>query len=110
MKDRFLPAGSVVLLKGGSHKVMIVGFCSAAGVPERKLYDYIGVLFPEGLIKFDQNFLFDHKDIVQIFNVGYENDEAVQFNKHLKRFVANNVDENGMLKMAPDDILKEVNK
>ena len=30
MEDKFLPIGTVVLLKGGKKRVMIIGFCAMA--------------------------------------------------------------------------------
>ena len=55
MKERFLPIGSVVLLKGGKKEVMITSYCifptniqivdGKAVKPERKMYEYGGCIF-----------------------------------------------------------------
>ena len=37
MRDKYLPIGSVVLLKGGTKKVMITGFCSIAEENQEKI-------------------------------------------------------------------------
>lgn len=67
VKD-LLPIGSVVLLKDGDKRLMIYGVLQVADedeghdgeVPEE--YDYIGVLYPEGNIGGDHQYLFYHKD------------------------------------------------
>ena len=42
MKDRFLPIGTVVLLKGGSKRVMIIGFCAMAKEKEGRKVCFFG--------------------------------------------------------------------
>lgn len=76
--ERFLPIGSVVLLKNATKRVMITGFCCIRtdGEEGEKLYDYTGCLFPEGVVSSDQNLLFDHNQIDQVFNTGYVDDEV----------------------------------
>ena len=104
--EKFLPIGSVVLIKKAQRKLMIIGYCSTPKENERKLYDYVSVLFPEGLIKLDQVLIFNHDDIVKTFHMGYHNSESQKFNDQLHNFVKNNVDSNGYLKMNPSDIFK----
>ena len=48
MEKEFLPVGSVVLLKGGTKRVMVTGFCSVDNDDTTKIYDYTGCLYPEG--------------------------------------------------------------
>lgn len=104
--EKFLPLGTVVLLKDGVHKVMIIGYCAVENSASRKIYDYVGCLFPEGLIKLDQTLLFEHKNIVKVFSLGYQNKETVQFNTKLKNFVKNNVGSDGLLKSMPTEFMK----
>ena len=42
MKEKFLPIGTVVLLKGGKKRAMITGFCSIAQENQEKITDNIG--------------------------------------------------------------------
>ena len=37
--EKFLPIGSVVMLKGGTKRAMITGFCSVAQDDAQKTYD-----------------------------------------------------------------------
>lgn len=74
-----LPIGSVVILKGGLKKLMIVGMkISTEEAPDR-FYDYIGVLFPEGFIGEKSCFLFDHSEINDVVFLGYSNPEREAF-------------------------------
>ena len=64
---RFLPLGTVVLLKGAKKRLMITGFCSFDEEKKDKMYDYTGCLYPEGIITSKQMALFDHSQIEKIF-------------------------------------------
>lgn len=75
-----LPVGTVVLLKESTKRVMIVGVCQQ-GVSDKKIYDYAGVVFPEGYISSDKLFLFNNDQIQQIFAVGYQDVEQLEFLK-----------------------------
>ena len=81
--EKYLPIGSVVLLKGGTKKAMITGFCSVAEEDTKKMYDYTGCIYPEGFLDFDQICLFDHKQIEKVYHVGYIDEEEKSFKKEL---------------------------
>ena len=81
--DKYLPIGSVVLLKGGTKKAMVTGFCSIAEEDTGKMYDYTGCVYPEGFLDFDQICLFDHSQIENVYHVGYVDDEEREFKKEL---------------------------
>lgn len=74
-----LPIGSVVLLKGGSKKLMIIGLKPTKESQPDDVYDYIGVLYPEGFISNEYNFLFNHEDINDVVFTGYNNPERESF-------------------------------
>lgn len=80
-----LPIGSVVVLNGGQKKLMIFGIKQMDKDSEEE-FDYIGVLYPEGNIGDQGQFLFNHKDINQVFFQGYEDDERDDFLDKLARF------------------------
>lgn len=82
--EKFLPIGSVVLLKGGTKKAMITGFCSVVAEDKTKMYDYSGCVYPEGYLDFDQICLFDHEQIEKIFHYGYVDEEEKEFKKELQ--------------------------
>lgn len=77
--EKFLPIGSVVLLKGGTKKVMITGYCMKTKEKPDKIYDYNGCPFPEGMLKSDLTSVFDHNQISQVFFTGYRNEESDAF-------------------------------
>ena len=71
--EKFLPLGTVVMLKGASKRLMITGFCTmAAEEAEGVMYDYSGCMYPEGVISSDQTALFNHDQIEKICYMGYE--------------------------------------
>ena len=63
--QKYLPIGSVVLLKDATKKVMITGFCV---LPQEgnNVFDYCGCIYPEGMISSEQNCLFNHNQIEKI--------------------------------------------
>ena len=73
MKD-LLPVGSVVLLKDATKKLMIIGILQVKP-DEDKVYDYLGVPYPEGYVGAENNFLFNHADINDLIFKGYTNPE-----------------------------------
>ena len=89
MKEKFLPIGTVVLLKGGKKRAMITGFCSVAQENQDKIYDYSGCVYPEGYLSSNQVCLFDHEQIEEIYFVGFEDDEEKAFKEKLNTIVSN---------------------
>lgn len=81
MFKKLLPIGSVVLLKGGTKKLMIIGVKPVTAEKPNEIYDYIGVLYPEGFLSNEYNFLFNHDDINDIIFTGYNNPERENFIK-----------------------------
>lgn len=79
MLEGLLPIGSVVLLTGSVKKVMIIGVCQKGGKNPDAIWDYTGVLFPEGFIAPDKMFMFNNDQIDQIFALGYQDEEQMEF-------------------------------
>lgn len=79
MLKELLPIGSVVLLKNGTKKLMITGIKPVSEDKPDKVFDYIGVIYPEGFLSNEYNFLFNHNDINDIIFVGYNNLEREEF-------------------------------
>ena len=74
-----LPIGSVVMLKEGQRKLMIFGIMQMdAGAGDAE-YDYIGVMYPEGNVGQEMQYLFNHGDIAKILHRGYEDGEREAF-------------------------------
>ena len=76
LKD-LLPVGSVVLLNDAIKKIVIMGIMPIKKLEtgEAKMYDYVGVPYPEGFIGDQSILLFMHDQIQEVFFEGYKNDE-----------------------------------
>lgn len=87
MEEKYLPIGTVVLLKGGTKKVMINGYCAVAEDNKNKIYDYRGCPFPEGVIESNGVALFDHSQINEIIHMGFKNAESIDLSDKLELIV-----------------------
>ena len=87
--SEMLPIGSVVQLKNGTKKLMVCGI-KQTSLEDDKEYDYIGVMYPEGFIGGEYQFLFNHEDVETIQFKGYEDEERSRFIKNLSSFYENN--------------------
>lgn len=85
--EKFLPIGTVVMLKGGSKRAMITGFCIVPNEDKTKLYDYSGCLYPEGIVKSSQVLLFNHEQIEEVYHLGLVDDEEKEFKKKLNEII-----------------------
>lgn len=74
---KYLPVGSVVLLKGATKKSVIIGIMQNTVNKEGNVieHDYVGVMYPEGLLTPETMFLFNHDAITDVIFRGYENPE-----------------------------------
>lgn len=85
--EKYLPVGTVVMLKGGKKRAMITGFCAISDDDKTKVYDYSGCLYPEGFISSNQTLLFNHEQIDKIFYLGLIDDEEKQFKQKLNEMI-----------------------
>lgn len=63
-----LPLGSVITLKKGRKKLMIIGRIQeerSSGI----LYDYAAVLYPEGILDASELYMFQGEDIDRIYHI-----------------------------------------
>ena len=81
-----LPIGSVVLLKGGQKRIMIYGVKQSDENEPDIEYDYIGVMYPEGNLGSDYQFLFNHENIDTVVFTGFEDEERTDFIKKLSDY------------------------
>ena len=88
MEEKYLPIGTVCLLKGGKKRVMIIGFGIRPDENPDIMYDYLGCLFPEGVISLKQNMVFNHDQIQTIIAKGFADEETIKFNTELKNAIA----------------------
>ncbi len=92
-EERFLPIGTVVLLKGGKRELMITSYCimpsgevyDKNGKVENapQMYDYGACFYPEGMVTSDQLFAFNHDQIDRVCFKGYVTDNYKEISKVL---------------------------
>lgn len=87
MNNKYLPIGSVVLLEGGSKKIMINGYCVVAQEKPNKIFDYRGCPFPEGILDDKGVALFDASQIKEVCFQGLKNDDSIDFLDRLEMIV-----------------------
>ena len=83
-----LPIGSVIWLRDAERPLMIFGI-KQSNLETNEEYDYIGVLYPEGNMGTETQFLFQHKDIEKVVFRGYETEERKAFLDKLEAFYQN---------------------
>ena len=81
MMNEFLPVGTVVMLKEGTKRISIIGFCPVIG--DGREFDYVGCLYPEGLLNPNETLLFNHSDIKEIYHVGLKDQEHIDFSNKM---------------------------
>ena len=85
--EKYLPVGTVVMLKGGKKRAMITGFCTVSDEDSSKVFDYSGCLYPEGFISSNQTLLFDHNQIDKIYHIGLVDEEEKEFKQKLNELM-----------------------
>lgn len=83
-ENELLPIGTVVLLKNGTKRVMIIGYFPMENGNETK-YDYSGTLYPEGLIDSRKILLFNNDQIENVCFKGLQDEEQIRFQQRLKQ-------------------------
>lgn len=71
---KFVPVGSVVRLKGAEKNLIVIGILQFQ-MEKEKIYDYMGVVYPEGYIGAVSCALFNHEDIEEVIFQGYHDKE-----------------------------------
>lgn len=74
-KVKFLPLGSIVVIKGGVKKFMIVARGLGVNVGEKSSYfDYGACMYPEGMMD-DKMMYFQHEDITKTVFEGFSDED-----------------------------------
>ena len=81
MEEKYLPIGSIVKLKNNDNEIMIIGYYSVEYNDMVEIYDYLGCLYPEGLLLKNDFISFNHEDIVNCLFKGFENEKFVAMKK-----------------------------
>lgn len=93
--QRFLPIGTIVLLKGATKRLMISGYCAVDQEKKDEMWDYSGCMYPEGFLSSTQSFLFDHSQIAKIYSLGYKDSEEEEFQQRLNNYINSKKSEDG---------------
>ncbi len=83
IEEKYLPIGTVVLLKGAEKRIMITGFASMSPETGDNIFDYSGCVYPEGFLNYNEVCVFNHNQIERVFYKGYVDQEEVEFKKAL---------------------------
>lgn len=78
LRKKYLPVGSVVLLKDSQKRIMIVGVKQKQADSD-KVWDYSACLYPEGLLDPDKLYLFDTEQIARLYFIGLQDGEGLAF-------------------------------
>ncbi|MEH6947115.1 DUF4176 domain-containing protein [Bacillus sp. JJ634] len=84
-EQKYLPNGSIVLVKGGTKKLMIYGRKQLLLKENEQMYDYLAVPYPEGYINPDYSYVFNHSDIEEIIFYGFTDKEENEFQHVLQQ-------------------------
>lgn len=88
-KVDYLPIGSVVLLKGGRKKLMIISRVLQVKLDDSECcFDYGGVIYPEGLIG-EKIAYFNSEGIKEVVFKGYSDEEEAETVKNLNTYLEN---------------------
>lgn len=98
-KTEYYPLGSVVLLKEGVRKVLIIGRgLNVKKDKETYFFDYGGVLYPEGLTG-DEMVYFNHDAVTKVYFYGYQDDDNDIMVENINSYVTGHPD---LLRADPD--------
>lgn len=88
LKEKYLPIGSVVLLKDGEKKVMIISYLifPTGDSETHDMFDYGGCLYPEGMIDSKIGVGFNHEDIAEVLHLGYADEDYKGLNDAIKQY------------------------
>ena len=86
MENKFLPLGSVVLLKDAQRPIVIIGY-TVVEEGSTDIWDYLGCAYPIGVIDPSKNLLFQRNQIEKVLHTGYTDEEGDKFLNQLTESV-----------------------
>ena len=87
MDKKFLPLGSLVMLKEAKRPVVIIGY-TIVEEGNKKIWDYLGCAYPFGVIDPHKNLLFQRNQIDKVLHTGYIDEEGNNFLNQLLESVS----------------------
>ena len=110
---KYLPLGSVVMMKEAKKPVMITGFGAKSPETGEKIWDYMGCLWPEGVFSSNKTLIFDHNKIDKVFAIGFIDDEQkdymTKFEEEIKVFTSKVIKEKVESNQEKTNIFEEIN-
>lgn len=85
-KLSFLPLGSVVRLKGGKMRIAVIGY-TPIEKGKTEVWDYLGAVWPMGVITSDKNLLFNRDQVEEVIFEGFTDSAEVEFRTKLEKAV-----------------------
>ncbi len=83
IEGKYLPIGTVVLLKNAQKRLMITGFASMSPETGDLIFDYSGCMYPEGFLNYNEVCVFNHEQIDKVIAKGFADEEEAEFKKAL---------------------------
>lgn len=77
-KEKYLPIGSLVSLKEGTRKLLIIGVNQISS-ENGKHYDYCACLYPYGYLNSNELFLFNSDKIDVLYHTGFSDKELEDY-------------------------------
>lgn len=85
MKDSgFLPIGSVVRIKETPDQLFMIFGWLQKSVQKEEIYDYIAVMYPEGLANKILSFYFNESDIEEVLFEGFQNEKEQEYRDYVR--------------------------
>ncbi len=89
-KIEYLPIGSVVYLKNGFKKIMVIGRGMVISQEDQQVFfDYCAVQFPEGLLGDDVAY-FQHDDIDKVVFTGHTDEDDQMVVRKINNYLEDN--------------------
>lgn len=82
MHKEILPLGSVVSLKDAEMYFIIIGY-KMLDEKENKVWDYLGCVYPVGVLSNDTTLVFDKEKIDKVIFTGFSDKEGEEFRKKI---------------------------
>lgn len=88
-EDKFLPIGTIVILKNGTKKIMITSYLVITGSKEKdkekKMFDYGGYPYPVGMLETSYSLGFNHDQIDKVVHMGHVDNEYKELNELMNK-------------------------
>lgn len=81
----FLPIGSVVKLKNIDNQLFMIFGWLQKSIEKNEIFDYIAVLYPEGLANKVLCFYFNMADIKEVLFIGFQDENEQEYRDYVHK-------------------------